>query len=445
MKRFIAMLLAAAMATSMFAGCASKPAAESSTAAPAEGSSSAAAPAESSEPAKNVTIKVSTWDNTSNNSVSDTVKAFEAANPNIKVEIIDIPSADYTTKLSVMLNGGSDLDAFYVKDSDTTKSLVDKGQVADLTELIKKDNVDMAGYNGLAEAFVFDGKQYALPARTDYYVMYYNKDLFDAAKLPYPKNDWTWTEFEEMAKKLTSGEGATKNYGAYIHTWQACVENWGVQDGKKTIMDYDTGYDFFKAPYEMAIRLQDAGAIQDFGTLKTGNIHYSGPFPQGTVAMMPMGTWFIATMIQKVKDGESKINWGVATLPHPDGVEAGYTVGSSTPLAVNAASKNQEAAWEFVKFVTSAEGATCYAKTGAIPGRANNETLAEIAKLEGMPEGLLEALAVKKITLDRPIMDKVADVNKMLGEEHGLIMLGELTVEAGLAEMAQRAKEIVGK
>lgn len=47
---------------------------------------------------------------------------FEAANPNIKVEIINIPSADYTTKLSVMLNGGSDVDAFYIKDGDTAKS-----------------------------------------------------------------------------------------------------------------------------------------------------------------------------------------------------------------------------------------------------------------------------------------------------------------------------------
>ena len=35
-------------------------------------------------------------------------ESFMAANPDIKVEIIDVPSADYTTKLSVMLNGGSD-------------------------------------------------------------------------------------------------------------------------------------------------------------------------------------------------------------------------------------------------------------------------------------------------------------------------------------------------
>lgn len=254
-------------------------------------SSSAAA----SSTAENVFLKLATWDNTSNTTVSDAVAAFEKANPNIKVEIIDIPSADYTTKLSVMLNGGSDVDAFYLKDSDTAKSLVDKGQLADLTGYIADAGIDLSVYNGLAENFAFDGKH--------------------------------------------------------------------------TIMDYDTGYDFFQPYYEMAVRMQDEGTVQDYGTLKTGNIHYSGLFAQGTVGMLPMGSWFIATMIQKVKDGESSVNWGIATLPHPDGVEAGWTIGSTTPLSVNAASKKQDAAWKLVEFITGEEGASAYAKTGPFQSR----------------------------------------------------------------------------
>lgn len=437
MKKSISMLLAASMVGTMLAGCgASAP--SSSAAASSEASTSTAAAPES------VTLKLATWDNTSNNVVTDAVAAFEAANPNIKVEIIDIPSADYTTKLSVMLNGGSDVDAFYIKDGDTAKSLVEKGQLADLSSYITTDGIDLAAYNGLAENFSFDGKQYALPARTDFYVMYYNKDIFDAAGVAYPTNDWTWDEFEETAKKLTSGEGANKIYGAAFHTWQACIQNWGVQDGKHTIMDYDTGYDFFKPYYEMALRMQDEGTVQDYGALKTGNIHYSGPFAQGTVGMMPMGTWFMSVMIQKVKDGESNVNWGIATLPHAEGVEAGYTVGSMTPLAINAASDKQDAAWELVKFITGEEGAASYAKNGAIPGRSNADAIAEIAEMEGMPADAAEALTVKNISLDRPITDKVGEVNQMLGEEPSLIMLGELSVDEGLAEMAERAAEIVG-
>lgn len=42
---------------------------------------------------------------------------------------------------------------------------------------------------------------------------------------------------------------------------------------------------------------------------------------------------------------------------------------------------------------------------------------------------------MKNVTLDRPITDKVAEINQMLGEEHSLIMLGELSINDGLAEM----------
>ncbi|WP_334092721.1 hypothetical protein, partial [Helicobacter typhlonius] len=81
----------------------------------------------------------------------------------------------------------------------------------------------------------------------------------------------------------------------------------------------------FKPYYEMALRMQnDDKTCMDFGTLKTANLHYNSVFPDGSVAMMPMGTWFAATMIDKINKGESSVNWGIATLPHPEGVDAGY-------------------------------------------------------------------------------------------------------------------------
>lgn len=160
MKRIAALGVSAMMAASVLTACGGS---GSSTPAstPASGSTGGSTGEE-------ITLKVATWDNTSNPSVQNAVDAFMAANPNIKVELMDIPSADYTTKLTTMLNGGADMDAFFVKDADTTKSLADKGQLADLTEYISADGVDLAAYNGLAENFNYDGKQYGLPARTDY-------------------------------------------------------------------------------------------------------------------------------------------------------------------------------------------------------------------------------------------------------------------------------------
>ena len=390
-----------------------------------------------------VTIKVAAWDVEIAPYHAPLVEGFKKANPNINVEMMDITTADYTQKLQIMLNGGSDVDAFWIKDGDTTKGHSARGQLADLSAYIKRDNVDLAAYNGLAERFQMDGKIVALPVSTGYYILYYNKDIFDKAGIAYPSNDMTWTEWEQLAGRLTSGSGENKIYGGFFHTWNACVQNWGVQDGKNTIMATD--YSFFKPYYEMAIRMQKAGQIWDYGALRSGGIAYAGAFLQGNVAMMPMGTWFLATITTRISAGEAKINWGIATLPHPAGVPAGWTVGSVTPMAINQASKNKDAAWEFIKYITGPEGARIYASVGQFPSRANAQTLEAIANSPGMPAGSLEALVVKNIALDRPLEDNVLQVNQMLGEEHSLIMLGEVAVDQGLANMAKRSKEIQGK
>ena len=123
--------------------------------------------------------------------------------------------------------------------------------------------------------------------------------------------------------------------------------------------------------------------------------------------MLPLGTWFMATMIQKINDGESSINWGVATLPHPEGVTAGKTVGSTTPIAINEASPNKEAAWEFLKFCVTEKGANILAQAGLIPGYSSDSFLSTITSVEGMPEGAAEALSVDEIVLDRPIVEYV--------------------------------------
>lgn len=451
-KKALASALTLAMAGSMLAGCGNTqeaaPAKASSEAAVSEAAEEKAAEpteekAEEAPAAEQETIKIAAWDASTSATTTPLIAAFEEANPNIKVELIDIASADYTQKLTVMLNGGNDLDVVWIKDGDTTPSIAARGQLEDLTPYIERDSVDLSAYNGVAETLNMGGKQVALPISTGFYILYYNKDIFDAAGVEYPSNDMTWAEFEELAGKVTMGEGNDKKYGALLHTWQACVQNWGVQDGVHTILDTD--YTFFKPYYEMALRMQDAGTVMDYSTLKTGNIHYSSSFLQGQVAMMPMGTWFMATMISKIKEGESTVNWGIATIPHAEDMEAGYTVGSTTPMGINANSNHKDAAWEFVKFACGEAGAKIYAENGDIPAMKDDTIIDALAGIDGMPEGAAEALITKNIALDRPLDEKSAEVNQMLGEEHSLIMIKELSVDDGLAEMAARSKEIQGK
>lgn len=313
-----------------------------------------------------VKITVSVWDNANSPQFQAMADSFMEKNPEIDVELLDIQSDEYNNKLTVLLAGNeSDPDVIMIKDADTQISMREKGQILDLTSYISRDGVDLSIYNGAADQLQMDGKQYTLPFRQDWYVLFYNKDLFDAAGEAYPADDMTWGEYERLAERLTFVRDGGMVYGTHHHTWMALVSNWAVQDGNHTLMSED--YAFLKPYYEQVLRMQEEGVMQSYANLKISNIHYTSVFEQQQCAMVPMGTWFIATLVQDRKAGNFDFNWGVTRIPHPAGIAAGSTVGSVTPIAVNAKSDVPDEAWEFVRFATSEAGAEVLADNSVFP------------------------------------------------------------------------------
>lgn len=446
-RQLTALTLAAAMTAVSLAGCGGSEPAEATTAAPAAEGEATEVPAATDAPAaegEKTKLTVSVWDNASSPQFQAVADAFMEKNPNVEVELIDTQADEYNNKITVMLAGGdTDPDVIMVKDADTQVGMKEKNQLLDLTSYIEKDGIDLSVYGGAAEQLQMDGKQYTLPFRRDWYALFYNKDLFDAAGVAYPSDDMTWDEYEALAKQMTSGEGSSKVYGSHNHTWMALVANWAIQDGKNTLLSED--YSFLKPYYEQALRMQDEGVIQSYANLKTGSIHYISTFEQQQCAMVPMGTWFVATLIQDKKDGKFDFNWGVTKIPHPEGVEAGSTVGSVTPIAINAKTDVPDLAWEFVKFATSEEGALILAENNVFPAISSDAINEKLASVEGFPEDGKTALEVKNFVFDRPLDAKMPSVRKVIEEEHDLIMIGEEDIDTGIANMNERAKEAMAE
>ena len=68
------------------------------------------------------TLTLAFWDVSQNNYINEVIAAFEAANPDIKIELQDTPSTEYITKLNTQLNGGSDVEMFFAQEADKTKT-----------------------------------------------------------------------------------------------------------------------------------------------------------------------------------------------------------------------------------------------------------------------------------------------------------------------------------
>lgn len=450
MKKSLSMLLAIALLISMLAACgtSTEPAAkDSSTPAPEVSASEPVAKApETKEPetVEPVNLKWAIWDLDSTAYYKPLVDAYTAKNPNVTIEYVDLGSADYMTMLSTQLSGGADLDVLTIKDIPGYANLVKQNHLEPLNSYISSSGIDTSIYGGTTEQIQVNGEVFALPFRSDFWIVYYNKDLFDKAGVDYPTNDMTLDQYDELARKMTSGSGAEKIYGCHYHTWRSAVQLFGILDGKNTIVDGT--YDFLKPYYERILKQQDDGICQDYATLKTSSTHYSGVFYNNQIAMMNMGSWFIATQIAKVKEGESLAkNWGLAKYPHPDGVAAGTTLGTITSLSVNSKSKNKDAALDFMNFVTGPEGAGVVAATGTIPAIKNDEVISLITAMDGFPtdNASKDALKTTKTYLEMPMHDKSADIETVLNECHDNIMTKNTTIDQAITDMNTRVAEIL--
>ena len=385
-----------------------------------------------------ITLSMTAWDIATIPYWEAVIDAYEAENPNVTVELREISSAEYQDVLNIQLSGGDDTDIITVKDIPGYNAMLSRGQIIPLDSYIEEAGIDLSIYSGAADELVWEDQIYALPFRSDIWVLYYNKAIFDAAGVDYPSNDMTWAEFDEVARQLTSGSGADKIYGAHFHTWRSVVQLGTVQAGDPIIND---DYSFMMPMYDMVTSMQADSIIMDYGELRAGSIHYSGPFENGQVGLLPMGSWYIGSLIQGQSDGDFDFDWGVASYPHPEGVEAGTTAGTLTSLAINANSSQQEAAWDFIQFYTGPEGAEVLAES-TLPAIRTPEVLDVFVQADGMPEGTADALQTSTVRLELPMHPLVASVEQILNEEHELIMTRSNSVEDGIAEINRRIGEL---
>ncbi len=421
MKRYPSALAAIAAASAVaLAGC-SSPASETV------------------DPSAPVTLTVSAWNLDKTPEFNALFKAFEAAHPNVTIQPVEILADDYPEKVATMLAGGDTTDVLTMKNVTDYARYANRGQLLDLTDFVgglEKDKI--AGL----EPFDIDGKYAAVPYRQDFWVLYYNKKLFDAAGLPHPDHI-TWAQYSELAKKLTSGTtpDGQKVYGTYHHIWRSVVQ---ATAASQTGGDQLSGdYGFFKDQYTLALDLQNAGAALDWGTAKTQKVNYRSMFETGQTAMMPMGTWYIASIKAAIEGGTSSVEWGMAPMPQISSGGQTTTFGSPTAFAVNEKAKNVEWAKEFIEFATGEEGAKVLAGIGVVPAYSSDAVTAAFTALPGDELSRTTFTEDKKVVLEMPVSEVTSDIDTILNEEHELIMAGQKSIDDGIRDAGERVKNEV--
>src|SRR5690349_40541 len=126
---------------------------------------------------------------------------FHTKNPNITVELKEYDPKNYDTQMIADLAAGSAPDVYVQKTLKNFYTYQNGKQLLDVSAVA-------SGLGSAAQGLPFyqvDGKTFAVPYRQDSWVIYYNKAIFDKAKVKYPDGSWTWDDYAAAGKQLTTG------------------------------------------------------------------------------------------------------------------------------------------------------------------------------------------------------------------------------------------------
>lgn len=294
------------------------------------------------------------------------VDDFQKENSNITVKV-DVSDWDsYWTKLNTLIAGNTPPDVFAM-DAPLYLDWQSRGALLNLQPYIDANPGFLDGFypQTLAAYKVSDG-YYGLPRDFQTIVLFYNKDMFDAARLAYPTADWTYENLLDAAKALTldkDSDGKIDQYGIWTDTWDMelfwseAIWAYGgeiiSEDHTKTLIGEGGARDawaFIDSLYKEGV-MPTPTTAGEFG---------DDLFQSGMAAMTTIGHWAVPGYVQ------AGLNFDAA--PMPKGPAGQATSVNSAGFVISKDSKNADAAFEFIKFALSEAGQKRLAELGfAIP------------------------------------------------------------------------------
>lgn len=288
------------------------------------------------------------------------------------------------------------------------------------------------------EATTLKGNVYAVPIVTEWQTLFYRKDLFEQAGLTPPK---TLEELEAAAKKLHNpsagmyGIVSRGQRGAAVTQFSSYLYGYGgdfLKDGK-CVLD---------SPEAIKAVQYYGRILHDYGP--PGVTNMSWPQAQALMASGKVAMWTDAsTLLPGLLDPQkSKVADKIGLAMFPAG-PAGQHPFMVVPWAVSVSnqSKHKDAAWEFVKWLSSEE----VMKKAQLAGNTTTRNAiwsdpAVVAKLHPGMADIAKQTGTVAVPYDRPVMTAVVEARDAIGD-----VIVKSIESGGTADIASLAKEAVAK
>lgn len=282
--------------------------------------------------------------------------AFMAKYPGIKINVMATPWGEWVTRFVTLASAGDMPDVVWFIAGHPGLRLglgAWADELQDLSPFLSQVDPDDIINQSLLDVASVDGVLLGLPYEFNNIVLYYNKDLFDAAEVAYPDSSWTWDDLIAAGKKLTKPDGS--QYGL---VWSAFEEVIALAGAGASMVNADgsaAAYDTeeARAAYEFLYDIYVEERIAPLPGEGTGI-----SLDAGTAAMEINGNWMFGTY------RGAGINFGATIIP------AG-PAGHATLQRANiwSVSKNADClpcALTFAQFLGFGEGLERWAASGRL-------------------------------------------------------------------------------
>lgn len=314
-----------------------------------------------------VTITYSDWQLAQDvwgRSLRDAIAEFEKENPGIKVKPEPVPLAQRDVKFTTAIRAGEGPDVFAL-DANPVRQYIAEGWVRDLTPFVQKEGGDKFTsdfYPNTLVPVTVDGKIYGIPMNTVAMGLVYNSKLFEEAGIAAPPK--TWDEFRAVSKKLTRASTA----GGPVDRWaftvvmapagfdlrvSSIIRGFGgdflTPDWKHSALDTPQ----VKAAFNYILDLIQVDKTIPPGVTQVDANGARRMLANRQVAMKIGTTWSFAEVsaMNPQLDGWNVLK--IAPMPRQPGAgKAVYTTLYQKSIFINQNSKNPDAAWKLVKFLT---------------------------------------------------------------------------------------------
>jgi multiple sugar transport system substrate-binding protein len=360
------------------------------------------------------------------------VDAFQAEHPEIVIELIHIPSqSDYRKRLAADLAAGTPADVVLINYRRYAAFAV-QGALEPLAPYLAKSELiaESDFYPQSIAPFTWNGQLMCIPQNLSSLVVYYNKSLFDQAGLPYPANDWTWTDFQQTAIALTQDtneDGMIEQFGLGMEPSLIRLTPFVWQAGGEVV-------DNPAAPTQLALNSPEAlRAAQYFVDLSV--VYHVVPnvdeeaaeesearFINGTMAMFLNSRRGVPTYREI-----TGFEWDVA--PMPQDVQRASILHADA-YCLPSASEHKDAAWTFIEYANSPAGQTIIAGTGrTVPSLMAVAESAAFLDPSLPPANSQVFLSEMPYIRALPLVPNWADIEEIAGEELMRAFYGQTTVE----------------